>query len=554
LEKIRKVVPEEADQRVDLQAYWKIFWRKKYFFVAPIVISLGISFIGVRWLTPLYESSALLAIEDQNILERTMGRYITAVEERSREVNLQYRAIIETRLKSRSFLESVAISLGLDRSPELMQAVQNVDRGGAHGMEPGEALLRNLIAVLKEKITVQNPNPGFFRISVYDTDPNTAYVLSSSISEKFIESMKQARLQGIRQAGAFSDEQLAIYREKLEASEKELTEVKREMTDRDVSGNPVGAANLRYAEALKATIDAQSERNEIALNRVRSRLVSIFNLVPSTDRLSNDETIRNLDNQLIAHGGEQLLQQLRVGEGTPADDEQFNFLGNELRRRIGEVVGEEYKTFSMETHPVITEYFFQQRLLGYYRSKARKLQSYIDQHKTNTMRRPILEREFSRLSSEVETNRAIYQAFIESKTSAQITEAIQNTNLGLRISIIESADKPILPVKPEPLKIIIISLIFGAACGIGAILVTEYMDDSFRDVDEVQKFLKLPVLGTVPKTIASFAWEKRKQGRMILFWIIGLFIFVSIMTAALYIYERNLRKAAIGVKITEQRG
>jgi uncharacterized protein involved in exopolysaccharide biosynthesis len=162
LEKIRKVVPDEADQKIDLQTYWKIFWRKKFYFVVPIILSLVISTFGVRWLTPLYESSSLLAIEEQNILERTMERYITTVEERSREINMQYRAIIETRLKSRGFLESVAKNLGLDTSPDLLRAVQASEGGNVQGIEPNELLLRHLVSVFKDKITVQSPNPGFF--------------------------------------------------------------------------------------------------------------------------------------------------------------------------------------------------------------------------------------------------------------------------------------------------------------------------------------------------------------------------------------------------------
>lgn len=554
LEKVRKVVPDEPEQKIDIQAYWKIFWRKKYYFVIPILLSLVISITGVRMLTPLYQSFTLLSIEDKNILERTMSRYITAVEERSREMNMRYRSIIETRLASRNFLESVVRNLGLDRSPELLQAMRQTNGVDPEGAELEALLTRRLVSLLREKISIENPNPGFFRIGVYDTDPRTAFTLASTVSEEFIESMRLARLQGIRQAGEFSDEQTAIYKEKLEASERELTEVRREMEDRNIEGNPVNATNLHYAEALKSSLAAEIEQNEIALNRVRSRLVSILGWVPSTDRISTDETVQNLENRLLAHGSEQLLQDLLGGQEVESSDEQFYFLSEELRRSIKDIVSDEYRTFSSEEiHPLITEYFFQQKLLGFYRSKSRRLQGYIDQHRTNTKRRPILDREFNRLSGEVETNRAIYQAFLESKTSAQITEAIQNTNLGFHISIVENADMPISPVKPEPIKIILVAFLFGASCGIGSILVTEYMDDSFRSVEEVQRFLKIPVLGTVPKTISSFTWEKKKRGKMILLWVIGLFLFVSIVTVSLYIYERSLRQAGIGVRISDSR-
>jgi succinoglycan biosynthesis transport protein ExoP len=423
----------------------------------------------------------------------------------------------------------------------------------AEGTELENLLMRRLVFMLREKVSVDNPNSGFFRIGVYDTDPRTAYALASTISEEFIESMRQARLQGIRQAGAFSDEQLAIYKEKLEASERELTEVRREMTDRNIESNPVSATNLHYAEALKSSLTAGIEQNEIALNRVRSRLISIFDLVPSTDELSKDETVLNMENRLLAHGSEQLLHDLQRGQETESMGEQFDFLSEELRRSIGDIVNEEYKTFSSEIRPLITEYFFQQKLLGFYRSKYRRLQGYVDQHRTNTKRMPILEREFNRLSGEVETSRAIYQAFLESKTSAQITEAIQNTNLGFHIRRVEKADMPLDPVKPEPLKIVLVALLFGVSCGIGSILVTEYIDDSFRSVVEVQRFLKMPVLGTVPKTVSSFSWERKKRGKVILLWVAGLFLFVLIVTATLFIYEKSLRQAGIGVRISDTR-
>jgi len=553
LDKIRRVVPEETEQKIDIQTYWKIFRRKKYYFFVPLALSLVISVVGVRMLTPLYQSFSLLSVEDKNIIEQTMSRYVSGPDNRNREMNMRYRAIIETRLQSRSFLESVVRKLGLERSPELLQALRQTNGVEVDGAELEARLMRRLVGMLREKISITNPNPGFFRIGVYDTDPRTAYILASTVSEQFIESMRQARLQGIRQAGAFSDEQLAIYKEKLEASEKELTEVRREMLDRNVEGNPVNAANLHFAEALKSSLDAEIEQNVSALDRVRSRLVAIFDLVPSTDRLSNAESIENIENRLIAHGGEQLLQDLLAARETDRNDTRFDFLSEELRRSIKDIVNEEYETFSSEIRPLITEYFFQQKLLGYYRSKARKLQGYIDQYRMNTKRMPILEREFNRLSGDVETNRAIYQAFLESKTSAQITEAIQNTNLGLQISIIEKADTPIMPVKPEPIKIILVAILFGASCGIGSILVTEYMDDSFRNVDEVKRFLKIPVLGTVPKTISHFSWERKNRGKILLLWIIGLFVFVSLVTVTLYMYERSLRQAGIGVRISDSR-
>lgn len=165
----------------------------------------------------------------------------------------------------------------------------------------------------------------------------------------------------------------------------------------------------------------------------------------------------------------------------------------------------------------------------------------------------MLEREYNRVSHEVETNRAIYQAFLESKTSTQISEAVQNTNLGIRINIVENAEKPLAPVKPDKFKIILIAVMFGAVCGVGAILVSEYVDDSFKTIDEIQRIMKLPVVGTVPKTVASFPWEKKRQSKTILIWIISILLLITLVGGSMYMYSRYLRSGDIGIELKEVR-
>ncbi len=551
MEKVRKLVPEEEEKKIDLYTYWKIFWRKKYYLLLPVSLSLVIAFFGVRQITPIYESFTLLSVEDRNILSQTMGRYVTTVDERNRARNQQYQAMIETKLSSRTFLERVVKDLNLHTSYELRQNLASVGDESI-GLPVEELIIRRLVSLLRQKIRIQNTKLGYFQISVFDTDPSAAYILASRITEKYIEVSKQEQVEGLRQAGAFSDEQLAIYKEKLEASEKEITRVRREMMETDEMHNPVNNSNIHVAEARRRSIGAQVGNGEISLQRVRERLNSIFGLIPSTERIGDDETVRNLEDQIFAAGEEDLLASIGGDLETPADDAELTRLWDELRRRIGTIVDEEYDEFSSELRPLITEYFHQRYIIDYNRFRERTLQGYIDQFKQNMQRRPLLEREFNRLTHEVETNQAIYQAFLESKTSAQISEAVQSTNLGLRISIVEKAEKPYVPVKPDKIKIILLALIFGIASGLGSILVTEYIDDSFKSVEEVERILKVPVLGTVPKTIAHFTWEKQKRGKMILFWIVGLFLFISIVSGAMYMYARSLRSTSIGIELHEK--
>jgi len=292
LENIKSITPEEEPTSISLFEYWKIFWKKKYYLIVPIVVALVIASIGVRYLTPIYESTTLLSVEDKSILAQTVGKYIPSVEERSRMRNRQYRAMIETKVKSRAFLELIIKDLGLDRSPRIRKLFANSSEG-LNGVSLDERIERHLVEALREKISVSSPTPGFFKISVFDTDPITSYVLAKKISEKFIETTREAQIKGIRQAGAFSDEQLAIYKEKLEESEKELARIKKEMMRSDIESNPVNASNLHYCEALKRSLNAEIERKNLSLKRLREKLVAIFGLVPTTDKIAKDESVKN---------------------------------------------------------------------------------------------------------------------------------------------------------------------------------------------------------------------------------------------------------------------
>lgn len=553
MENVRKVTPEEDQSRINLQAYWKVFWRKRFYLIVPLALSTIIAVVGVRRLTPIYESHTMLSMEDKTILSPTIERYVPSADNRSQMLNQQVRSMIETRVTSNDFLKIIVQDLGLQRSDKVRSYVE-LSAGKNPGNVPlDDLVIRHLVGLLEKKIEVVSPMPGFFTVGVYDTDPTTAYRLAERIAETFITVSRQEQIQGIRQAGAFSDEQLAIYKEKLETSEKELARIRLEMSDSEIENNPVGSANVNFARALRQTVGAEADRSGIALKRVREKLVDLLNLVPSSDAVASDETVRNCENKLVAYGEEKLLRDLSGTQQAPMPPDQYNDASGALRARITEIVRGEYRNLSPDVYPLIVEYYYQRSMNDYAQFISRKLQGYIDQYTRSYGRRPSLEREINRLTQDVETNKAIYRAFLESKTSARIDEAAQTTDLGLGMNIIERAEKPLTPVKPNPLKIMLLAVIFGGACGLGAIIITEYVDDSFRSIEEVERVLKTSVLGTVPKMEAGFSWERKQRGVIIISWIVGVTVFVSILSGALYVYANRLKSSGLGVELRDEK-
>jgi len=551
VENVRKVVPDQDRERIDIKGYWKVIWRKKYYLLVPLCLSALISVFGVRYLTPVFKSSTVLSMETESIFSSSVDRYINEEQSNRDFRNRQYLSMITAKLKSNSFLKEVVSDLGLMNTVNAERLARKLSEAGP-GVSPVERVRRYFINILSNKIEITSPASGFYEIGVLDTDPGNAYVLAKKISEKYLEVQQKQKLEAIRRAGAFSDEQLAIYREKLEASEKELARVENEISSSISPSNPVDETNINMARIKEKNLDSEHGRTRIALKGIRSRLSAIFDMVPTSEEVAGDEEVINIENRLSAAGDQKILAELEGRTDTESLESRIEAMWESLRRRISTVVKEEYSDISDEYHPIIAEYFYQRSRLDHYQSMRNSVRRYIQQYENNMARKPVLEKELERLRREVENNRAIHQAFLESKASAQISEAVQSTNLGLNLNIIETAQRPIKPVKPDKFKVVLVSVIFGAICGFGALLVTEYMDDSFKSIEEVERVMQLPVLGTIPKTAPQFAWEKKQWGKRLLVWIIGLFLFVSIISGAIYFYARTLSSSGLGVKITEE--
>lgn len=70
---------------------------------------------------------------------------------------------------------------------------------------------------------------------------------------------------------------------------------------------------------------------------------------------------------------------------------------------------------------------------------------------------------------------------------------------GGNISIIDQAKVPEKPVKPKKALNIAIAFFIGLMASVGLAFVIEYMDNTIKTEDDVERFLGLPVVGIIPR-------------------------------------------------------
>jgi capsular exopolysaccharide synthesis family protein len=103
--------------------------------------------------------------------------------------------------------------------------------------------------------------------------------------------------------------------------------------------------------------------------------------------------------------------------------------------------------------------------------------------------------QYSIMAREVETNKAIYQSLLERAKEIESMAGLSASN----IQIVNLADLPIFPVKPNIKINLLLAIMVGLIGGIGCAFLAEYFADTINNPDEIPDRFHIPLLGLVPK-------------------------------------------------------
>jgi succinoglycan biosynthesis transport protein ExoP len=102
--------------------------------------------------------------------------------------------------------------------------------------------------------------------------------------------------------------------------------------------------------------------------------------------------------------------------------------------------------------------------------------------------------QYNILKREVDSNRQLYDTMLQQLKQSSIASALHASN----VRVVDPATLPQKPVWPNYRILAPLGLIFGLLTGLGAIVISERIDRSFRQPGEIQLWTNLPELGTIP--------------------------------------------------------
>jgi capsular polysaccharide biosynthesis protein len=77
-------------------------------------------------------------------------------------------------------------------------------------------------------------------------------------------------------------------------------------------------------------------------------------------------------------------------------------------------------------------------------------------------------------------------------------EEARRLNPGGSIQIMDNAKVPKFPVSPRPKLNTAIAFVLGILISLGIVFLREYMDDTIKTEEDVEKYLNIPVIGIIP--------------------------------------------------------
>jgi capsular exopolysaccharide synthesis family protein len=133
---------------------------------------------------------------------------------------------------------------------------------------------------------------------------------------------------------------------------------------------------------------------------------------------------------------------------------------------------------------------------AYYASvaKERQLRSQMDKQKFDALALKDAAVEYAILAREADTNNQLYNSVLERLKEIGLAAEIPASN----ISILDSAEVPHLPSKPQKRLTVMIAAVVGLMAGLAWAFLAEHFDNTLRTPEDVERHLRLANLVVVP--------------------------------------------------------
>ena len=488
--------PGLDDDQIDLRQLLLPVWHRKWSILSLAAVVMMLATLVVLNMTPIYQAGAKLLIEQRSNGASSLEEIYGLNNSGSEYLQTQFEL-----LKSRELAVQVVDKLGLTQHPEFDPRQKEPPLIDIKGWFSG---LRNLLpftspedlegetyteAEIHDQVVSSLMNrttispimkTQLVEIKVAMADRVLAAEAANALAEAYIQSQLAAKLSMSKTATSWMNEQLADLKINLQKSEERLQMFREQENLVDVEG----VATLTAGELTGTSTRLQEVRRQRAeLESQHRQVTSVpadnWRRLASVPAVLSDPLVKEF-RTAEAQARSKVEEYSRVyGPKYPkmiAAKTELESASDSLREQVAEVVDSIERKYQLAL------------------ANERALETSLVENKgemQDISRKGFQLRELER---EVETNRQLYETFL---TRLKETSASQDL-VDVNARVAESAVVPKVPVKPNKQLIVIMSGILAMLAGAGLVWLNTLLSNTFKNTEDVENQLNLPVLGVVP--------------------------------------------------------
>lgn len=464
---------------LDFPMFMRILHHWRWLVLGAIAVGIAASILITLLTTPIYRAGVTLEANPPSV---------SISDEQTRQQNEQasdtfdFVATQVGLLGSRAVAERTAQELNLANNPDVTS--QNAD---------ASQRLRVATAVVQGGLKVTAPEQGQLIKFTYDsTSPQLAALVANGIADSFINTSLQRRYEASAYARNFLERQINKTRGDLERSERAVVAYAQQEgiintgTASTADGKETGSSDTNSLQGeslvqLNQALAAATARRVAAEGAYRQALAT----GPTSDVNS---TVLPLRQQLATLQAE--YQQKREFM-KPEHPEMLSLQSqiNELQRQIASQMSQ---ASSGRLNGLLADYKAALESEHTLQGRVAQLKGDVLNLRGRSIQYTILERE-------VDTNRSLYDALLQRYKQIGVAGGVGTAP----VSIVDRAQAPAAPYKPNLLLNLILGFGIGLLGGIGSAVGLEFLNDTIKTREDVRRKLQLACLGAVPRTSAK---------------------------------------------------
>ncbi len=532
-----------TDRPIDLRQYWRMFCRRKGLILLCAAATFTTAAVTLVFVPKEYESQVTLMIDDSQALSADIRRVVGGVMDAPAagyKVDEQRMGKLVGRIRSRPFLERVVRLLRMNEDPVVRARAQEKLRRQP-GLSVDEMSVRLLVGSLQARIRFSSPGIGLYKVSVADYSAENAQTLARWISQLFVDVSSQSSIDRLRAAHEFGAEQARIYEEQLRKSEEALGDFKAGMIERAQARQMVRAENLPFAERMRDRVgtDVTEARDRVAAS---AESLSARGMESDYVSVSDEPSVRDLTGRLTAALKEGLISGLAApgAAGVWRPEGDYPVLRGWLQQEVQNQIMNRHPEYGQEASRLAASAVFARIDFAVLKAGSELLEGAISSYRREAQSTPQDEIELARLETEVTNKRELLQSFRGQLVASDISQAVEVTNLGLKMEILDPASLPLEPSRPNKAKILLAALLLGPLIGVGIAFLSETMDPTLRSLEDFTRVMPEPVLGATPllsRLPTRRNWLRRHWASVSL---VGMLLVAGLLVAARATLLKNI--------------